>query len=184
RDVQQYLLSLEPPKYPFPIDKAKAAKGEVVFADHCARCHGTYGERWTYPNKVVPLEEIGTDPNRHRGVEAAYGVAYAESWFGQEPGEWRDGKLIRATAGYQAPPLDGIWATAPYFHNGSVPTLAGVLNSKARPKLFTRSYKTGEADYDREKVGWMVTELSLPHGPGGFAFEWVSGYVHAYTCRR
>ena len=86
RDIQQYLLSLEPPKYPFAIDKAKAARGEAVFADHCARCHGTYGERWTYPNKVIPLEEIGTDPHRHRGVEAAYGTAYAESWFGQEPG--------------------------------------------------------------------------------------------------
>jgi mono/diheme cytochrome c family protein len=171
RDIQQYLLSLESPKYPFAIDKAKAAKGEAVFADHCARCHGTYGEKWTYPNKVIPLEEIGTDPARHRGVEAAYGTAYAESWFGQEPGQWLDGKLIRMTAGYQAPPLDGVWATAPYLHNGSVPTLAGVLNSKARPKRFTRSYKTGEADYDTEKVGWKVTELASPPGPGVSAFE-------------
>lgn len=171
RDVQQYLLSLEAPKYPFPVDKAKAAKGEAVFADHCAKCHGTYGERPTYPNRVVPLAEIGTDPNRHRGLETAFGVAYAESWFGQEPGKWEyDGKPIRQTAGYQAPPLDGIWATAPYLHNGSVPTLAGVLNSKARPQRFTRSYQTGEADYDKLNVGWKVTELSAPPGPG------VSGY--------
>ena len=40
-----------------------------------------------------------------------------------------------------------------------MPTLDGVLNSKARPKLFTRSYKTGEADYDKAKVGWKVTEV-------------------------
>lgn len=164
RDIRQYLTSLEPPKYPFAIDREKAAKGAVLFEANCAKCHGTYGEKWTYPNKVVPLEEIGTDPARFRGVELAYGKAYLESWFGQEKGEWTYGKPLRETAGYQAPPLDGVWATAPYFHNGSVPTLDGVLNSKARPKLFTRSFKTNEEDYDKVKVGWKVTELRAPPG--------------------
>jgi mono/diheme cytochrome c family protein len=172
RDVLEYLVSIEPPKYPFPIDKDRAAKGEAVFKDHCARCHGTYGEKWTYPNKVIPLDEIGTDPNRHRGVGPAYGKAYAESWFGQEPGgRLEGGAVIRSTPGYQAPPLDGIWATAPYLHNGSVPILDGVLNSKARPKLFTRSYRTGAADYDKERVGWKVTELVSPPDPKLPAFE-------------
>jgi hypothetical protein len=163
RDILQYLVSLEPPKYPFAIDKEKAAKGEAVFKENCAKCHGTYGEKWTYPNKVIPLDEIGTDPNRHRGIQIDYGRAYTESWFGKEKAGWfLDGKPLRWTPGYQAPPLDGVWATAPYFHNGSVPTLAGVLDSKARPKLYTRSFKTGEADYDKEKVGWKVTELRDP----------------------
>jgi hypothetical protein len=163
RDIQQYLLSIESPKYPFAIDKIKAAKGEVVFQDHCAKCHGTYGEKWTYPNKVIPLDEIGTDPKRHAGVSIDYGTAYSESWFGKEKGGWFvDGKPLRWTPGYQAPPLDGIWATAPYLHNGSVPTLYNVLNSKSRPKLFTRSFKTEEADYDKERVGWKVTELASP----------------------
>lgn len=163
RDILEYLVSIEPPKYPFPIDREKAAAGAAVFAETCARCHGTYGEAWTYPNKVVPLAEIGTDPVRHGAVSTAYGAAYAESWFGQEAGgKLAAGPLLRATPGYQAPPLDGIWATAPYLHNGSVPTLAGVLNSKSRPKLFTRSFKTGEADYDQAGVGWKVTELAAP----------------------
>jgi mono/diheme cytochrome c family protein len=156
RDILEYLVSLEPPKYPFPIDETKAKQGEAVFKVNCARCHGTYGAKWTYPNKVIPLDEIGTDPVRHAAVSVKYGQAYSDSWFGKE------GKPLRATEGYQAPPLDGIWATAPYFHNGSVPTLAGVLNSKSRPKLFTRSFKTGEADYDKERVGWAVTELDAP----------------------
>ncbi len=163
RDVQAYLLSLEPPKYPFPIDAATAEQGSAVFADHCARCHGTYGANSIYPNRIVPLAEIGTDPVRHRSVSESYGAAYAASWFGKERDGWFvDGKLLRWTPGYQAPPLDGIWATAPYLHNGSVPTLAGVLNSKARPRLFTRSYRTGAADYDRDRVGWKVTELLAP----------------------
>jgi hypothetical protein len=42
-----------------------------------------------------------------------------------------------------------------------VPTLDGVLNSLARPKAFTRSYRTGEADYDKDRVGWKV---SAPRG--------------------
>ncbi|QDU20048.1 c-type cytochrome [Urbifossiella limnaea] len=165
RDVQAYLLSLTPPKYPFPIDAAKADAGRAVFAEHCARCHGTYGATPTYPNRIVPLAEIGTDPVRHRSVNEAYAAAYTASWFGKEPAGWFvDGKLLRWTPGYQAPPLDGVWATAPYLHNGSVPTLAGVLNSKARPNLFTRSFRTGVDDYDRDQVGWKVTELAAPPG--------------------
>jgi mono/diheme cytochrome c family protein len=168
RDISQYLADLEPPKYPFAIDKDKAAAGADVFKANCAKCHGTYGEKWTYPNKVIPLEEIGTDPTRYRGLDPAYGKEYSESWFGKEPG---GPKPLRITTGYQAPPLDGIWATAPYLHNGSVPTLDGVLNSKARPKRFTRSYKTGEADYDKAKVGWKVTELRDPPDPKLSGYE-------------
>ena len=166
RDIQQYLLSIEPPKYPFPIDAAKAKHGELVFKDNCARCHGTYGENWTYPNKVVPLDEIGTDRKRYENIGRPFGEAYNASWFAQEPGV----KPLRETGGYQAPPLDGVWATTPYFHNGSVPTLAGVLNSKARPKVFTRSFHTAEGDYDKQRVGWKVTEVP-PADPKRPAFE-------------
>jgi hypothetical protein len=159
RDILQYLTSLEAPKHPFPVDASQAKAGAAVFGEHCARCHGTYGETWTYPNKVVPLAEVGTDPKRFENIGPAFGEAYNASWFARESPA---GKPVAATAGYQAPPLDGVWATAPYLHNGSVPTLDGVLNSKARPKVFTRSFRTAETDYDKEKVGWKVTEVSPP----------------------
>jgi mono/diheme cytochrome c family protein len=172
RDIQQYLLSLEAPKYPFPIDRAKAANGEALFNDNCAKCHGTYGEKWTYPNKVIALDEIGTDAKRFEGMGPKYGEAFAVSWFGQEKGAGvAGGKPIRATAGYQAPPLDGVWATAPYFHNGSVPTLSHVLNSKSRPRLYTRSFRTAEADYDKELVGWKIAELKEPPSEMTSPFE-------------
>lgn len=167
RDILQYILSIEPPKYPFPVDAPLADRGRAVFAENCASCHGTYGDTPTYPNRVVPLAEVGTDPKRFENIGSKFGHAYNASWFAQEgPG----GKPMRATDGYQAPPLDGVWATAPYFHNGSVPTLDGVLNSTTRPRVFTRSFRTGEADYDRDKVGWRVTEVSPP-GPGVSGFE-------------
>jgi mono/diheme cytochrome c family protein len=152
RDIQAYLLSLEAPKYPFPINKPLAEKGQKLFEQTCARCHGTYGEQWTYPNRIVPLKEIGTDPKRYQGLSPKVGEYYNKTWFAQEKGE--DGYKAIASEGYQAPPLDGIWATAPYFHNGSAPTVYHVLNSKARPKIFARSYRTDEAAYDKEKLGW------------------------------
>jgi hypothetical protein len=162
KDINAYLMTIEAPKYPLPIDKSLAAKGEKTFTDNCVKCHGTYGEKWTYPNKIIPLKEIGTDPKRFEGLEEKFGLAYNQSWFAKEEG---GGFPMIATKGYQAPPLDGIWATAPYLHNGSVPTLYQVLKSDARPKIFTRSFRTSATDYDQVKVGWKYMEMmGLPDG--------------------
>jgi mono/diheme cytochrome c family protein len=163
RDIQAYILTLQPPAYPFAIDRSLAEAGKELFVQTCSRCHGTYGEKWSYPNKIVPLDEIGTDPNRYYGISAALGAHYNRSWFGREnPGWLADDYKARATTGYQAPPLDGVWATAPYLHNGSVPTVYQVLNSKVRPKRFTRSYRTDREAYDTSKLGWKVQVLEQP----------------------
>ncbi len=162
-DIQAFLKSLEPPKYPLPIVQELAGKGKVLFEKTCARCHGTYGENWTYPNRIVPLKEIGTDPKRFEGLSEKFSKYYNESWFAREKTGWfADEYTARASDGYQAPPLDGIWATAPYFHNGSAPTVYHVLNSKARPKIFTRSYRTDRDAYDAEKLGWKIEVLEKP----------------------
>ncbi len=162
KDINEYLMTIEAPKNPHPIDKELAGKGEQLFRANCAECHGTYGEKWTYPNRIVPLKEIGTDPKRYEGIQDRFGEEYNKSWFAKEEPK---AYPVIPTKGYQAPPLDGIWATAPYLHNGSVPTLYHVLNSKSRPKMFTRSYKTGEADYDAKHVGWKFKEMQgLPDG--------------------
>lgn len=163
-DLRAYLLSLEPPRYPLPIDHALASKGEALFKETCARCHGTYGEKWTYPNKVIPVDEIGTDRRRYEGISARFGLYYNKSWFAQgKTAATPEGYPARESKGYQAPPLDGLWATAPYLHNGSVPTVYHVLNSKARPSAFTRSYRTGLEDYDPKQLGWKVQVL--PQAP-------------------
>jgi len=61
-----------------------------------------------------------------------------------------------ARIAYKARPLTGIWATAPYLHNGSVPTLYDLLSPPAeRPMRFY----TGSIEYDPVKVGF-VTERS------------------------
>jgi mono/diheme cytochrome c family protein len=159
RDIRAYLLTLEAPKYPLSIDRDLAGKGEELFAANCSRCHGTYGARWTYPNKVIPLDKIGTDRRRYDGITRKFGEYYNKSWFGGD-------RPALASDGYQAPPLDGVWATAPYLHNGSVPTVYHVLNSKARPRVFTRSYRTDLDSYDARRLGWKVEALAGPPDAG------------------
>ncbi len=154
RDVRQYFLSLEPPRYPFPVDSAKAAHGRVVFEETCARCHGTYGPGGKYPNKIIPLDVIGTDPARSKGLSDRLVAHYNATWLGAEyPVNVEKG-------GYQAPPLDGLWATAPYLHNGSVPTLHALLESSSRPGRFTRPPSTDFEHYDTTHVGWKFAEVS------------------------
>ncbi len=157
RQIYDWLESLEPPKYPFAVDSSLAESGHKVFNQHCSRCHGTYGSGGSYPGKIVPIDDIGTDRVRLDALSAEGRAAYSESWFnsyGRKP-------AIAAPGGYQAPPLDGIWASAPYFHNGSVPTLWHVLHPDQRPAVWHRS----EDGYDQRRVGLEVEEFkSLPLG--------------------
>ena len=65
--------------------------------------------------------------------------------------------------GYQAPPLDGIWATAPYLHNGSVPTLhAPAQLVRPAPRGSRRPPSTDFAHYDRANVGWKFEAVAEP----------------------
>lgn len=159
-DIRSYLLSLQPPRYPFVIDHALAEKGRGGFQRNCTRCHGTYGPRGGFPNKLIPLNAIGTDPTLARAF-APDGVAhYLASWFARERGPQGEPLHGLGGGGYQAPPLDGIWATAPYLHNGSVPTLYHILKSGDRPRIFTRSFRGDTGEYDTRKVGLKFQTLS------------------------
>ena len=75
---------------------------------------------------------------------------------------------IKADMVYKARPLDGVWATPPYLHNGSVPTIEALLGpARDRPKTFW----LGHREYDPEKLGYRYDKL-----PGGFEFKtWLPG---------
>jgi hypothetical protein len=79
--------------------------------------------------------------------------------------------------GYVAPPLDGIWATAPYLHNGSVPTVELVLDSHARPDGWKR-VDYDSTHFDEEALGWPFVEV-----PGGQADLPSSEAKHVYDTR-
>ncbi|HFC00225.1 MAG TPA: c-type cytochrome [Phaeodactylibacter sp.] len=154
-DVLAYIYSLEAPKYPNAIDETRVTRGETLFNKKCATCHGTYGVDESYPNLLISMEHIGTDPllARSNFSYAFFVDWYNSSWFSK--GE--NAGYLKPQNGYMAPPLDGIWATAPYLHNGSVPTLEDVLNSSQRPEKWKRSYSTAASEYDQEKLGWKYT---------------------------
>ena len=95
---------------------------------------------------------MGTDRVRLDSLTPAERRALNDSWFGHYG---RDAEPLREREqpeGYVAPPLDGVWATAPYFHNGSVPTLWHVLHPAERPAVWRRT-ATG---YDDARVGLEI----------------------------
>lgn len=69
--------------------------------------------------------------------------------------------LVESLLVYKAAPLAGVWASAPYLHNASVPTLYDLLlPADQRPKKFT----LGNREYDTKKVGYQTTG-------GGYTFD-------------
>ena len=159
-NVLAYIRSIQPPKYPHAIDKELASDGEAIFINSCAKCHGEYGAKVSYPNLLIPASVIKTDSLLFKSnyQDPQFIDWFNKSWFtkGDHPAR------LQPYNGYIAPPLDGIWITAPFFHNGSVPTLEAVLNSRLRPKYWERDFNNPKYDYD--KVGWQYQTLDKPGG--------------------
>jgi hypothetical protein len=156
KDVMAWLQTLAAPKYPGTINATLAQQGKVLFQENCESCHGKYGADDYYPNLLVELDKVGTDPVYARYFVENPGFTnwYNLSWYGQSSPK----SQAIPSLGYVAPPLDGIWASAPYLHNGSVPTLDDLLNSPQRPNFWRRSFS--DQDYDFEKVGWKYSSES------------------------
>jgi mono/diheme cytochrome c family protein len=156
-DVRAWIETLTPPAWPFAVDTDLASRGESVFVENCAMCHGTYGAGGSYPNLLVPIDVVGTDATLATGA-SQFADRYVQ-WFASS--FWGQTSRLEPKQGYVAPPLDGIWATAPFFHNGSVPTIEGVLDSSKRPQYWTRNYDDS-TDYDQTNVGWNFQPIT--HG--------------------
>ncbi len=159
-DVLAFIKSIKAPKYNQPIDESLATKGEGIFITNCSKCHGTYGTNETYPNLLIPSNIIKTDSLLFK---ANYQNPQFIEWFNKS--WYAKGEFAAQLApgnGYVAPPLNGVWITAPYLHNGSVPTIEAVLNSKIRPIYWRRSFENN--DYNYEKLGWNYTSHEKPNG--------------------
>lgn len=132
----------------------------------------------------VPLDEIGTDPKEAKNfagrkadsgplgmgiVTAREGLlqiskkiiaqAYADlKLTPEQQKEWdgfRDNELL-APLVYKARPHNGVWATPPYLHNGSVPNLFALLSpASERPTVFY----VGKKQYDPVKLGLSAEPL-------------------------
>ena len=158
------------------LDLEAAKRGQPLFEAHCSDCHGSYDKAWDAPSSVggragasvgdasrtvavdypspTPVLDVGTDPKRAQGIQHFAGalnkLAISKAM----------GTVVEAQTGYVPPPLDGIFARYPFFHNQSVPNLCALLMlASERPTAFWMGPDEDEStDYDFECVG-------LPAGP-------------------
>lgn len=151
--AEDVLAELLPPKYPFEIDMVKAARGQKLFENTCAKCHGHYQQDksgapiYVVP-KHIPWQVVKTDAARLEAVTPFFRDLVKQNPLFQ---------ILNATdlePGYFAPRLHGIWARFPYLHNGSVPTIFDLLSAEdQRPTEFSLR-KAGESErFDPLKLG-------------------------------
>jgi hypothetical protein len=163
---------LRPPTWPDflpPIDHARARWGRRLYAQHCAGCHdlgmepSCAGEQRAVA--MVPLSRIGTDPRQavnfarrmtEEDEQGASALRLADA-VGDLVGDDDCAVRWRAPAAYRARPLASVWATGPYLHNGSVPTLYQLLSPVAeRPTRFW----VGSRELDPVHVGFRHDRAS------------------------
>jgi mono/diheme cytochrome c family protein len=154
--VMTFLDGYRPQPFPGPVDRAAAARGSGIYVRDCAGCHGNY--EGLSPPRLVSFPNwiggVGTDPLRARAFDRALAAAVGRSAY-------RDKIAAAFTGAYAAPPLTGLWASAPYLHNGSVPTIAALLDPSARPA----SFMAGGHRLDFEALGISIgTDGRYPAG--------------------
>ena len=177
--LEQLARKIKPPQWTDAIgaiDEAAAARGAGLFRQHCASCHASDTE------VDMDLKDIGTDPQRALNFAAPVGdvandraiadlvgnikrKAFDEKGLTPEQRRMLDGRdpVWRVTSRYAARPLIAPWATAPFLHNNSVPSLADLLlPPEQRPTRFF----VGSSEYDSQRLGFVTTERL-----GSFAFD-------------
>ncbi len=192
RKVAAWLGDLQPPPSPYKLDPAEVARGKSVYMDNCASCHGYQdGAAYVFEGaKLGQVEDISyvqTDPARldsytkrmekyqkehffrfQDGGYFSYVVNFMQRrdknspwrFLGRETQQFQN---FKKTNGYANAPLDGLWLRAPYLHNGSVPTLAALLE---RPENRPKSFQRGLTKLDAENGGFIAPNCRV--NAGGF----------------
>jgi mono/diheme cytochrome c family protein len=163
----ELLDGLPPTVYPFDVDIKLAKQGRELFLDNCAQCHQPHNGK-VYDNLGTNLDRsfVVNWLVRKGGISSFYDVCSPDTSVMMNGEEKRpcaeyDGMSLKGKKdlimspndrhhGYSARPLSGIWAQAPYLHNGSVPTLYHLLIPSERPAKFIKS----RLDYDAKNVGY------------------------------
>lgn len=165
QDVMRFLDQLEPPPFPGTIDEDLARRGAQVFERACASCHGRYSpgihhvRLLEHPNRFVAQDRMRTDSTRWAAADSTSLALLGKIGYGRQIEALNGG-------GYVAPDLRGVWATAPYLHNGSVPTLWHLLHPDRRPERF---YVGGhELDYDKVGIAGSVDDDGVYRYPKGY----------------
>jgi len=163
--LEGVLTHMSAPRWPFgDLDAALVERGKEVYARlNCGRCHD--------PDQTGALPELPFGPlaadqdpktdsarldNFERLVAGTPAIEFLEQRLGAlaatAPPELRDEDPDwRTTRRYAPRALAGVWATAPYLHNNSVPHLWDLFSSE-RPASFRIDYER----YDTKNVGYAL----------------------------
>jgi mono/diheme cytochrome c family protein len=141
----EWITNYAPQPYPAQIDRTLAATGQGIYVADCARCHGTYDAALDRP-ALTSFPNWEGDVGTYLGppLELTQEVADAVNGSGYAPY-----LAVRPVRVRTAPPLTGLWASAPYLANGSVPTLWHLMRPEARP----REFAIGGHALDMDRVG-------------------------------
>jgi cytochrome c2 len=152
------------------IDVEKAKRGQKMFNTSCKKCHGEYEKGWNqfdadfmpeseqvkttnvYYHEKTPVKDVGTDPLRYQGTK----------YFAQALNDLKISQYMKTVVepqkGYVPPPLVGIFARYPYFHNNSIPNLCALVTPpKQRPTTWVQGPSNNSTtDYDSDCLGYPV----------------------------
>jgi len=144
-----------------PRDGTARTQGEIIIPTFDLQTIRTDPRQaQTFEKRKVSLVKIG-GPAEIASYKAGELVAgkISSQWIEESPANARRAEEInvgrpnefRALLAYRARPLNGIWATAPYLHNGSVPSLYQLLiPASQRSKVFY----VGNREFNPETVGF------------------------------
>ncbi|HEY2993884.1 MAG TPA: hypothetical protein VGM22_13785 [Methylomirabilota bacterium] len=138
------------PRWPFAVDDAMAARGRGLY--HQARCAGCHDGQES-DSRLHAAMDVGTDPTRANLFTPQLAQRFNAFLASVEVEGYRSPSSpgVRSTGKYWSPTLAGVWARAPYLHNGSVRTLAELLTPPAeRPSAWLR----GSRRYDTTALGY------------------------------
>jgi len=182
--AEELLDGLPASPYPFAVNIELAKQGQALFTEHCADCH--------QPRNGKVYDNLGTSMKRAYVVGTLLNYAARKELYdncspdttiklyGQDikpcaefEGVSLTGKkdlLMSPNAehhGYNARPLSGIWAQAPYLHNGTVPTVYHLLVPDERPASFIKS----RLDYDKKYLGYSWNPQQATGKNEGYMFQ-------------
>ena len=161
--IENWLLDHQPTRPQFlQVDTAARERGENVYRRKCYACHDVSGDRI---GSVEPLAKIGTSEWRLNSFTDE--LAKLQRMYGEGFESWTMESFTK-TNGYANAPLDGLWARAPYLHNGSVPTIWELLTPAAERS--TEPFYRGHGVLDVENLG-IRRDVKRAGGLPSFLFD-------------
>lgn len=170
--LERLVSWIGPPEWPWRVNRRLARRGAEVFAAECASCHGIQPGEPRPGNPDVwatPVHNVGTDPTYFTTLVRTGDSGVLSGQLGptapiavlvnvvnnaslrQHNPAINLNYVSRGVTpgGFESRVLQGIWAAAPYLHNGSVPTLADLLKpASERPQQFQMGN-----EYDVRNIG-------------------------------